>query len=279
MHPTVNHLVQLQELTLIREEQKLARDGAHLEQLDKSIEEMTEQLPDDVRVMFNKLKKKDKNAVVIVSDSNCSGCGMQLPRSLVQQVRLGKEMQTCPNCARYLYVLQDVARNIRKQPGRFELRKPGISRFSSEVLMVPDLDVKNGEEAINLLAKLMESEKFVDKGDLLIEEALRREAICSTTVDHGLAFPHVRWVEGGGLTLSVGVSKNGFVFNGSKDGELTHFVFFLVIPTAASAFYLKLLAGLTETFVEESARKALLACETPAEMWKTITKVTRKAIK
>ena len=279
MHPTMNHLVQLQELTLIREEQQVARDGAHLEQLNESIEAMTKQLPDDVRVMFAKLKKKDQNAIVVVSESNCSGCGMKLPRSLVQQVRLAKEIQSCPNCARFLYTPNDVVRNIRKQPGRFELRKPGISRFSSESLMIVDLEASNGEEAIRELALTMEKEGFVDKSDLLIEEALRREAICSTTVDHGLAFPHVRWVEGGGLTLAVGLSKDGFIFNGAKDGVKTHIVFFLVIPTAASAFYLKLLAGLTETFMEEPARKALFETKSQAEMWKVLLKVTRKAIK
>ena len=279
MHPTLNHLIQLQELTLIREEQKLARQGAHLEKLDASIDKMTSNLPDDVRLMFNKLRKKDKNAVVLISEGTCSGCGMQLPRSLVQQVRMGEQIQSCPNCARYLYVLDDVARNIRKQPGRFESRKPGISRFSAEALMVPMMDVKNGEDAIRLLAQKMASEKFVDNPDFLVEEAVRREAICPTTVDFGLAFPHVRWVEGGGLTLAVGTSKDGFVYNGAKAGEATNIVFFMVIPTAASAFYLKLLAGLTESFVDEGARIALLECDTPAKMWKALLKSTRKAVK
>jgi len=88
----------------------------------------------------------------------------------------------------------------------------------------------------------------------------------------------VRGVEGGALTLAVGLSKKGIHFDGPK-GELTHIVFFLVIPTAASAFYLKLLAGLTETFMEEDARKALLDAPDTTAMWKTLTKVTRKAIK
>jgi mannitol/fructose-specific phosphotransferase system IIA component (Ntr-type) len=279
MHPTVNHLVQLQELTLIREEQRVAHGGEHLERLNDSISTMTEQLPTDVRVMFGKLKKKDQHAIVVVSESNCSGCGMQLPRSLVQLVKMAKEMQSCPNCARFLYFPDESVRNVRKQPGRFELRKPGISRFSSESLMITKLKAKSGEDAIKELAKLMEKEGFVDRSDFLIEDALRREAICSTAVDLGLAFPHVRGVEGGGLTLAVGLSEKGFVFDGAEDGELTHTVFFLVIPTAASAFYLKLLAGLTETFTDEATREALSGVKDQADMWKTLLKVTRKAVK
>jgi mannitol/fructose-specific phosphotransferase system IIA component (Ntr-type) len=112
-----------------------------------------------------------------------------------------------------------------------------------------------------------------------VEEVLRREAVCPTAVDFGLAFPHVRWVEGGGLTLAVGLSRDGILFEGSRDDELTHIVFLLMIPTAASAFYLKLLSGLTETFMKEPARDALFAAENQKEMWKTLLKVTRRAIK
>ena len=60
----------------------------------------------------------------------------------------------------------------------------------------------------------------------LIEEALRREAILSTAVDHGLAFPHVRGVEGGGLALALGVSEKGIDFGGLAKSK-TRLVFFI----------------------------------------------------
>jgi mannitol/fructose-specific phosphotransferase system IIA component (Ntr-type) len=278
MHPIANHLIQLQELTLVREEQRVAGGVAHLEQLNEAIVSMTEQLPAETKATFEKLKAKDHNVIVPMSEGNCSVCGMQLPRSLVQQVRLAESLQSCPNCVRFLYAPDAAARNVRKRPGRFEPQKPGISRFSAQDLMVTQLDVKDKDGVIEALALLMEEKGFVDKSDVLIEEALRREAIYSTAVDHGLAFPHVRGVEGGALTLAVGISKDGIPFEG-PEGELTHIVFFLVIPTAASAFYLKLLAGLTETFMAAESREALLASEDSAAMWKTLVKVTRKFIK
>ncbi len=278
MHPTLNHLIQLQELTEVREELEVAGGVAHLEQLNGAIVAMTEQLPPDIRVTFEKLHKKDRHVIVPVSEGVCSICGIKLPRSVLQQVQIADTPQACPNCARFLYVPDGVARNVKKRPGRFDARKPGISRFSDVSLMIEDLGADDKEGAIALLSHRMEQEGFVDKGDLLLEEALRREALYSTAVDYGLAFPHVRGVEGGALTLAVGLSKKGIHFDGPKGG-LTHIVFFLVIPTAASAFYLKLLAGLTETFMEEDARKALLDAPDTTAMWKTLTKVTRKAIK
>jgi mannitol/fructose-specific phosphotransferase system IIA component (Ntr-type) len=277
MHPVVNHLIQLQELTLIREEQKVLSGGEHTQQLDESIAGMTKRLPADTRMMFEKLHKKDHIVIGPVSDGSCAVCGMKLPISQVQAVRIGKSVISCHNCARMLYFPETATRRVAERRRRADTPKVGISRFSSHTLMVPGLEAKDKEGAIAELAYKMENEGFVDRGDWLVEEALRRDAILSTAVDHGLAFPHVRGVEGGGLTLAVGVSKKGIRFDGSKN--LTRVIFFMAIPTAASAFYLKLLAGLTEAFRKPEVRKAVVSEKDPEKLWKTLCKVTRTTIK
>jgi mannitol/fructose-specific phosphotransferase system IIA component (Ntr-type) len=279
MHPVVNHLVQLQELILIRDEQRVASSGKRLETLEASIRGLTEQLPREVRVLFEKLYQKDRIAIApLAADGGCAVCGMKLPISLVQAVRMAREIQTCPQCAHMLYDTQAVPRHVKKAPRRSEPRKAGIARFSAEELMVPQLQAEDQEGAIRELAAKMEECGFVDNAEKLVEAALRREAILSTAVEHGLAFPHVRGVEGGGLTLALGISRKGIRFGEDGDG-LTRFVFLIVIPTAASAFYLKLLAGLAETFAQAEVRKAVMAEKEPEKMWKALVKATRSAIK
>jgi len=278
MHPLVNHLIQLQDLTLVRDEQKVSGDSTHLERLDAAIKTMAQELPTDVRTLYHKLFAKDHIVLSPVSEMLCAVCGMKLPISQVQAVRLGREMQSCPNCARILFYPEGVARRLGKAARRTGPRKVGISRFSSSTLMIPSLASPEKEGAITELAYKMEKEGFVDKAQPLIEEALRREAIVTTAVDHGMAFPHVRGVEGGGLTLALGLSNKGVRFEPDKK-NLTKMVFLIVIPTAASAFYLKLLAGLAETFADPEARKALLACSDVEETWKTMIRLTRATIK
>jgi len=274
----MNHLIQLQELLLIREVQKVHGETEHLDTIDDSVNTMTKQLPSDLRALFLKLKNKDRNIVVPIADGNCSVCGMRLPISLIQAVRLGREIQCCPNCARILYDASSSPRHIGRKPRRSEPKKLGIARFSSPELMIPLLQATDKEGAIAELASKMEDAGFVDSGEKLTEEALRRESIISTAVDHGLAFPHVRGVEGGGLTLALGLSSKGIRFDGPEQ-QLTKIVFFMVIPTAASAFYLKILAGLTETFMKTDARKKILAEKDPAKLWKALVKVTRANVK
>ncbi len=96
-------------------------------------------------------------------------------------------------------------------------------------------------------------------------------------MENGLAFPHVRCVEGGALTLALGIAPKGFKFD--PDGKAnTRIVFFMVIPTAASAFYLKLLSGLSQVFQKAESREKLLDAQTPAQLWKALMKTTRVAI-
>ena len=180
-------------------------------------------------------------------------------------------------CTRLLYFEDGLPRNVGKAPRRSEPRKVGIARFSASTLMIPRLAATTREEAIQELATKMQEASFVDDAGKLVDAALKREAIVSTALDHSLAFPHVRGVEGGGLTLGLGISAKGIKFDGHDKGP-TKIIFFMVIPTAASAFYLKLLAGLAETFSDADARKALMAEESPEKLWKALIKLTKKTI-
>ena len=277
MHPKINHLIQLQELSLIRAEQKAHRHGHRLDELDASIADLTSQLSSDVQSLVVRMQKRDSIIIVPMTNGTCTACGMRLPTSHVQQVKVSDQLQVCPICTRLLYFQDGLPRNVGKSPRRTEPRKVGIARFSSPVLMIPRLKANTRDEAIRELATSMQAGAFVDDAGKLVDAALKRESIVSTALDPGLAFPHDRGVEGGGLTLALGVSAKGIKFDG-HDKNLTKIVFFLVIPTAASAFYLKLLAGLAETFTDPDARKALMAEETPEKLWKALIKLTKKTI-
>ncbi len=277
MHPIINHLIQLQELCLIRDEQKAYKRMEQLSMLDASIESLAAQLPAEARQLYEKLHKRNPVVIVPVSNGGCAGCGMKLPISLVQTVRASQSMQHCPTCVRILYYPEAPVRRTVRAARRTEPQKIGITRFSSHTLMIPKLLATTRDEAVLELATVMQAEGFVDSPDRLVELALRREAIVSTAFEHGLAFPHVRGVEGGGLTLALGVSHKGIRFEESSK-NLTRLIFFMVIPTAASAFYLKLIAGLAETFADAESRKKVMSEDDPEKMWKALVKVTRSTV-
>ncbi len=277
MKSIVNQLCQLQDLILVRDEHRATSDGSHLATLNTSIDEMCKTLPTNINSFYQRLSNRDHVFMAPVHNGCCAVCGMRLPVSQIQAVRQCKNLQSCPGCARILFEELDAPQWVGSTPGRAETRKNGISRFSAEALMVPDLVAGSAADAIEILAGKMESEGFISRADKLITSALERELMLSTAMENGLAFPHVRGVEGGSLTLACGVSKEPFTWD--ADGTQTNIVFLITIPTAVSAFYMRLIARLTAAFIKAENRQALLESETPSALWKALTKATRYTIK
>lgn len=276
MKNQINLLNQLQELVLTRDEHHQTGDGSHLDQLNASIDALESKLEQQPLALYKRLYKKDHVVMSPMVNGCCAVCGMKMPISQVQQVRLAKQIQTCSSCGRMLFNEENGApRSVAEKPARGEPRKTGISRFSAEELMICDLKGKTVADAIGELAAAMAENRFVSNPEALVTAALERESILSTAVGDGLAFPHVRGVEGGGLTLALGVSKKGIDFGG---GNITHLVFFSVIPVAVSAFYLRLMAGLAEAFAKKTNRDALINASSQEALWKALSKATRHTI-
>ena len=278
MKNQINLLNQLQELVFTRDELHQAGDWSHTDALDRAIDDLSAKLEPQPHVLYQRLYKKSHIVMAPMSDGCCAVCGMRLPISQVQQVRMAKTLQTCSSCGRMLYnEEEDAPRYIGEKPTRGEPRKTGISRFSAEELMVCDLKGDTTEAVIGELAQAMSDNRFVSNPTALVEAAMERESVLSTAVGNGLAFPHVRGVEGGGLTLALGVSKKGFKYDAA--GTIVHLVFFSVIPVAVSPFYMRLMSVLAEAFSKETNRTALLsAAKSPAELWKAFMKTTRHTV-
>jgi len=269
---------QLQELVLTRDEHHQTGDGSHLDALNDSIDALRGKLEPQIAGIYERLYKKNHVVMAAMSNGCCAACGMQVPIAQGQQVKLGQHLVTCSSCGRVLFADEaDAAHNVtEKSKDDRDEPKTGISRFSAEELMIVDMDVKTPQDAIAVLAKAMEDHKFIANADSLVSAAMERESVLSTAMGNGLAFPHVRGVEGGGLTLAMGVSKKGIDWDGENKVNV---VFLSAIPVAVSAFYLRLMAGLGQAFSKAANVKAVADAKDSAAMWKALCKVTRLTVK
>lgn len=275
MKSQINTLRQLQELVLTRDEHHQTGDGSHLDALNESIDSLQQKLEPQVRGVYDRLYKKSHIVMAAMSNGCCAACGMQVPIAQSQQVKLAQHLVTCSSCGRILFETDgDAARNVAEKGDRDEI-KTGISRFSAEELMIADLGACSREEAIGKLANAMEANHFISNADSLVSAAMDREGVLSTAMGDGLAFPHVRGVEGGALTLAMGVSKEGIDWDGTK----INLVFLSAIPVAVSAFYLRMMSGLAQAFNKPANREAALGATTPAALWKALAKATRATVK
>jgi len=272
---TLNKLVQIQELEYVVLEQEGFADAGRLAYLEESIRDLLAELPDDAARLYLRLKDRGAPVVVAELDGLCSACSMRVPSSQLASIRSSTSLQRCQTCSRILYHPSVVSRRPKE-----ELAGPrsGIARFSSPSLMCPSLEASTPREVITELAQLMAEVDLIDKPEELAESALRREALASTALGSGLAIPHVRGVEGGGLAFALGLKKEGFVFDPSAD-EPTQIVFFFVVPAAASNSFLELLAGLVGAFRTKAARKKLLVSDTPEKLFERLAKLTEETFR
>ena len=109
MKNQINLLNQLQELVLMRDEHHRMGDGSHMAALDQSIDALESKLEAMPKALYERLYKKDHVVMAPMSNGCCAVCGMSLPISQVQQVRLAKTIQTCSSCGRMLYNEEDDA--------------------------------------------------------------------------------------------------------------------------------------------------------------------------
>ena len=275
MKSQINTLRQLQELVLTRDEHNQTGDGSHLDALNDAIDAIQRRLDPQVAGLYARLYAKSHIVISAMTNNCCAVCGMQVPIAQGQQVRLAQHLVTCSSCGRILFAAdEDSVVNTSEAPDR-DNPKTGISRFSAEELMVCGLGPVTREQAIERLATTMQEHGFISSAENLTTAALEREGVLSTAIEGALAFPHVRGVEGGGLTMAVGVSREGIDWG----GETVHAVFLSAIPVAVSAFYLRLMAGIAKSFAKESALKTLLDAKDPAALWKALQKATRVAVK
>ena len=62
-------------------------------------------------------------------------------------------------------------------------------------------------------------------------------------------------------------------------GEKVHVVFLSAIPVAVSAFYLRLMSGIIQSFSKKDNLTSALNAKDPASLWKTLVKATRHTVK
>lgn len=99
----------------------------------------------------------------------------------------------------------------------------------------------------------------------LLQQALAREQICSTSVGGETAFPHITMPIQGGLAGCLGIFPQGVDFAAS-DKSLSKFVFLFITPDFYYSDYLDILAHIAEKMSCRETRRRLLLCNSAEEV-------------
>ena len=273
-------LRKIQDLFLTRTECVAQENTENADALSKEIEALVDTLDQRVRALYTRISASRPLFMSAMHNGKCSGCGMQVPVATSRMVRMAAHLVTCTTCGRILYDNAGAVASARKvevvdDDSISKVR--GIARFSDKSLMIPDLKSTTMEDAIAELSRAMADGGFVSDGEALARLALEREAILTTRMEAGVAVPHVRGVEGGALTFALGISKDGIVWD--ESGEKVNFIVLSAIPSAGSAFFLKLMSDLMAVFRRKASRMVLSEAKDSASLWQALDKATSRIIR
>lgn len=268
-------LLRLQELSFALMEHKAAESRSGQREIQDSLEQLANEVPREWLRVVERLQSGGQPAVVPAMDGFCSYCRIQVPTQMFQEVRRGSRIHQCPCCARILYVPEGGGLHLGEGPTR--MGRGGVARFSNRELVLPNLSGQSRDQVLGEMVERLASLGWVAEPEEILRAAIEREELVTTALEHGLAFPHVRGVEGGGLVLAMGLSRKGVRF-APEGRRLTRIVFFSVIPQAASTLYLGIVGGLVKALRTEEARKRLLACKEPQAAWETLLELTSSTL-
>jgi PTS system nitrogen regulatory IIA component len=280
MKRQIETLKKIQDLSLTRAECIARGESATAENFTREISALAETLERRVFALYSRLSSTRPLFLSAMHNGKCAGCGMQVPAVSARIVRMAAHLVTCTTCGRILYDNAGAVASSRKVEDIDDenvSKVRGIARFSSKELMVPALKASTMEEAVAELSNTMAAGGFVSDGDALARLALEREAVLTTRMEEGVAVPHVRGVEGGSLAFALGISRDGIVWDDS--GQKVNFLVLSAIPSAGSAFFLKLMSDLMAVFRRKAGRAALLGAEDSASLWAALEKATNRMIR
>ena len=134
-----------------------------------------------------------------------------------------------------------------------------VLQLTSADRFIPELEATDKEGVLTEMADALVADSPLRNRETILEMLKSREALGSTAVGSGVAFPHGRTLATQDLIIVVARSAKGVPFD-SIDGEPTHLFFMLIAPPQDMGNqYIRSLAVLTEKMQDASVRDAALA--------------------
>jgi len=144
-----------------------------------------------------------------------------------------------------------------------------LTDFMDSNLISLDLRARSRNDALRQLVKVVARSVAVRNPEVFLQEVLAREALGTTAVGHGVAFPHARSASVARIVVVFGRLREGVDF-GAEDGEKVRLVVLMGTPPNDIARYLKVLARFAALLRDDGLRERLLRATSPAEVLQAI---------
>lgn len=111
--------------------------------------------------------------------------------------------------------------------------------------------------------------------DELTRVLVEREGLASTAIGEGVAIPHGKLPNVGGIVACLGRAREGVNFE-SMDGQPTYLFVVMVAPESSTGAHLKALARISRVFKDAGFRQKLLEASDADAMYEILTREDAK---
>lgn len=144
-----------------------------------------------------------------------------------------------------------------------------LSDLLTEDTITTQLQSADKETIIEQLLDLAVHTGCVLERDAALRDVLKREEMMSTGLEGGVAVPHAKTQAVSGLTMSLGISREGIDFN-ALDGMPSKLLFFLLAPESEAGRNVQVLAQIARLTRNAAFCNLLIHASTPREALQVI---------
>jgi Kef-type K+ transport system membrane component KefB/mannitol/fructose-specific phosphotransferase system IIA component (Ntr-type) len=148
-------------------------------------------------------------------------------------------------------------------------QRAALADYLDQALLRPQLKGTSKEEVIDELLECLRSSGVIHDFDAARRAVLAREESMSTGIQFGIAIPHGRTDAVGRLVVAIGLKPEGIDFE-AIDGHPSRIFVLTLSPQTAPAPQMQFMSMINEVLTA-TGRGALLACQTPEEMYAVLT--------
>jgi len=149
-----------------------------------------------------------------------------------------------------------------------------LSAFTNSKLIDLSLPTGSKEELLASMAKLIARSPSVRNGEQFLTDVLAREALVTTGVGYGVAFPHAKSTAVKNVVFAFARTVEDVTFD-ALDGEPVRLILMIGAPkeTEPSGVYLNLMARLSFLMKDETNRSTLLEADSAKAVMKVFDSV------
>ena len=128
------------------------------------------------------------------------------------------------------------------------------------------LTVKSKDDALDELCEILSTADTINDSAELRRAIFERENIMSTSIGLGIAIPHVRLQSVTGMTMAIGVVKEGIDYK-SFDDSPVNIIIMIAAPAGTHREYLSILAKIALLLKNEAIRESILEAKNPRDIY------------